>query len=347
MKDKKIMKFLGYPIVILDVIIYFVLSYVFVDGFQNNIIANLVNGALLFIGAMIATSAMLHQGLLSGGETRKFQETLEAHIKQKQKIYSKLSKLQHWLDHNYQDLLEIGRSVYINSAGYEYNEVFTSNGKFISGFKIPKPKPLEYKKWYQKIVIPFLKLSRWMFSDDWNVYRERKRNIRRARRYRISRLTVSDLMNIDADKDPNNFGITEKQYISKQMGSSVITRLMFSCFLPCISWGFIGFNITTFITQMVNIVLILLTALFSMFCAYFFKVKTQRNSIIKKINKMEEFDNTPLNILEKLIVTDKEEDHEVHAKVPILTPCNVVEEIHEQCEHREEDSVCDNADTRV
>lgn len=324
MKEKKFIKFLGYPIVIVDIAIYFILSYVFVDGFQNNILTILVNGALLFIGAMIATTAMMNQGLLSGGETEKYKSTLEAHLKQKQKIYSKLNKLQPWLDYNYQELLKIGRSVYISSAGYDYDKVYTASGKFISSFKVDKPKPLEITKKWQKPFKPLLKLNRWVWSDDWKLYREQKRYIKKAKRYKISRLTVSDLMNIDAGKDPNNFGITEKQYIAKETGGSALSRLVFSCFLPCISWGFVGFNMQTFLTQLVNIGLILMTALFSMFCAFSFKVKTHRNTIIKKINKMEEFDNSDFEIKETV---EEKKDDGICSEKPVHAETDMVEKV--------------------
>ncbi len=323
MKEKKFIKFLGYPIVLVDIAIYLVLSYVYVDGFQSNLLPNLVNGALLFIGAMVASNAMMTQGLLSGGDTQKYQETLGAHLKQKQKIYPKLNLLQPWLDFNYQELLKIGRSVYINSAGYEYKDVYTETGMFVSSFKVDKPKALEITKKWQKPFKPLLKIFRWICSDDWNLYREQKRYIRKAKHYRISRLTVSDLMNIDAGQDPNNFGITEKQYVVRKNGGYAISRLMFSCLLPCVAWGFIGFNMQTFLTQMVNIGLILMTALFSMFCAFSFKVKTHRNTIIKKINKMEEFDNSNFEIKN----TVEEENDGVCPEKSVCAETDMVEEI--------------------
>ncbi len=103
---------------------------------------------------------------------------------------------------------------------------------------------------------------------------------------------VSDLLNVNASRDPNNFGITENQYTKKQSGMSIASRLLFSVLLQSISFGFYGFNITTFLTQLLNVVLILLSAFFAMFNAYSFMVKTHRETIIKKINKLEEFDNT-------------------------------------------------------
>ena len=101
---------------------------------------------------------------------------------------------------------------------------------------------------------------------------------------------VSDLLNINASRDPNNFGITESQYTKKQSGLSIASRLLFSVLLQSISFGFYGFNVATFLTQLLNVVLILLSAFFAMFNAYSFMVKTHRETIIKKINKLEEFE---------------------------------------------------------
>lgn len=324
---EKLLKNMGWIIVILDVAIYFILSYVFVKGFQQNLLTVFVNGALLFVGAMVATVSMMKQGLLNGGENAKYKETLEAHLKQKQKIYPKLSTLQAWLDKDYEKLLKVGRSMYINSAGYDYEEVFFDSGKLNTNFKVDKPAAMQFTK-HPKLWAPLkviAKFFRWMFGEDWKVYRAKKRFIRKAKHYKITRLTVSDLMNVDADKDPNNFGITEKQYSARETTSSAISRLIFSMFLPSIAFGFFGFNLETLIIQILNMVLILMTALFSMFSAYSFKVKTHRNTIIKKTNKIEEFDNSGFTL--ETIEKEKEIEHErICSEEPIHSETNMVEE---------------------
>lgn len=277
-----LLKFMGFFIVLLDIAIYFIMSYVFVEGLQVNILAILVNGTLLFVGAIIATTAMMKQGLLLGKDNEKYKETMKAHIAEKTKVFKKINYLQKWLDYNYLELLRIGRSAYTNSAGFAYEEVFNSQGKLNNDFKIPKPSGIR------------------LFSDEWKVYKEKSRLIRKAKQYKITRLTVSDLLNINASRDPNNFGITESQYTKKQSGFSIISRIVFSILLQAISFGFYGFNIETFITQLLNVVLILLSAFFAMFNAYSFIVKTHRETIIKKINKLEEFDNVSIEILTKI-----------------------------------------------
>lgn len=343
---ERLIKNMGYFIVLLDIAIYFILSYVFVDNFQVNILSVIVNSALLFVGALIATTAMMKQGILRGRDNQKYKETLEAHLKQKNLIYPKLKGLQSWLDSNYLQLLKIGRSVYVNSAGYNYSEIFDDNGKRVADFKVKKPDAKKYTKWYQKPFIPLLKLFRWMFSDDWKIYRERKVLIWKARWYKVTRLTVSDLININANKDPNDFGTTEAQYQKRQSGITVASRLIFSVLLQSISFGFYGFNITTFLVQMLTVVLILLSAFFAMFNAYSFMVKTHRETIIQKINKMEEYDHAKPEELEETKQKETERDA-IHTEIPILAKSNVVEEIHEQSECREENNICGDPDARV
>ncbi len=153
---EKLMKCMGFFIVLLDIAIYFIMSYVFVDSFQVNILAIAVNGSLLFVGAIVATTAMMKQGLLLGKDNEKYKETLEAHLREKEKILPKIYKLQAWLDNDYLELLKIGRSVYINSAGYSYNEVFTSDGKFNNDFRIKKPMKIGINRWYSAITAPLI-----------------------------------------------------------------------------------------------------------------------------------------------------------------------------------------------
>lgn len=356
---EKLTKNMGYLIVLLDIGIYFILSYVFVRDFQKNILAMIVNSSLLFIGAIIATTTLMKQGILRGRDNEKYKETLTAHINQKNIIYPKIKHLQPWLDQDYYKLMEIGRTIYVNSAGFNYKDLFSPNGKIKTGIKVDKPKSVLYTKWYQKATAWIRHLFGWIFSEDWKIYRQKKAFIRKAKRYKITRQTVSYLLNIDEDKDPNNFGITEGQYTKKQSGLAIISRLIFSVLLQSISFGFYGFNIETFLIQMVNIVLIIMSALFSMYNAYFFMVKTHRETIIKKINKLEEFDHTSVIEIEQKRIEIEEEcrkeneekesdaDVKIHSKESLPTQGTMVEEIPRECEFGQENNLCSNTISRI
>ncbi|MBQ8443777.1 MAG: hypothetical protein IJX25_00275 [Clostridia bacterium] len=342
---EKIFKNIGYLVVLINVAIYFIASYLFVENFQTDITYILFNGGLLFIGSFISTTAMIKQGLLNGGDAKKYQETSERHIKQKQKIFPNLPYLQPWLDSDYEKLMKIGRSVFINSAGYDYSELFTETGKIKEDFKVKKPEKAIYKKWYQKPIALILRFIRWIFSEDWRVYRERKSFVRKAKRYKISRSTVSDLMNINADKDPNDYGITENQYMKRQSGLALLSRMVFSFLLPCVSFGFYGFDLNSFFVQLLNIILILFSSIFSLFSAYVFKVKTHRASIIKKINKLEEFENADLTIFKQK--SEEKKDGTVHTEKSLPTKGSLVEEARGDSESRQENNICSNPDSGV
>lgn len=342
---EKLMKNMGYLIVLIDIGIYFILSYVYVEKLQVNILAIIVNSSLLFVGAVIATTAMMRQGILIGRDTEKYKETLTAHLTQKKKIFPKLNLLQGWLDRNYLELLKIGRSVFINSAGFDYNELFNADGKLINDFKLKKPEAKTYKKWYQRtILLPFLKLGRWLFSDEWHLYREQKKFIRKAKRYKITRLTVSDIINVNADADPNNFGITENQYQKRTAGKAAASRLIFSILLQSVAFGFYGFNIETFLVQLLSITMIVLTSLFEMFNAYSFMVKTHRDTIIKKINKMEEFDNADAKVLAE-IKAEKEkekEEQENDTEISLCAKSDLVQTLHGPDDTGQAQDLCSN-----
>lgn len=315
----KFMKNIGYLIVLIDIAIYFVLSYVRVDGLQDNLFAVFVNGILLFIGAFIANSAMTKQGLLNGGDAEKYKATVTAHIEQKKKILPKFKYLQAWLDQDYYKLLKIGRMIYVNSAGYEYSKVFDEQGKLEEGFRVEKPKKVgKHRLWH------------FLFGDEWKIYRERKKFIKKAKRYNITRLTVTDVTMLENDADPNNFGIGEAKYEVRRGGVKLLSQLVFSCLLPTISWFYIGLNKQTLITQIINIILILMTALWSMYSAYTFKVKTYRNTIIKKINKLEEFDNSDL----------KELKDDIRQKESLSTQGSLVEKVYGDSELKQENNLC-------
>ena len=338
---EKLMKNMGYLIVLLDVAIYFIVSYLFVDKIQTNILSIIVNSALLFVGAIIATNALMKQGILTGRDTQRYKDTLTAHITQKNKIYPKIKHLQSWLDADYRKLMKMGRTVYVNSAGFDFEEIFTEEGKVKDGYKVKKPDPVIYKTKWQKLTAWIRRLFRWMFSEDWKIYRQKKAFIRKAKRYKVTRQTVSYLINIDEDKDPNDYGETEKQYTRRQSTINTVSRLFFSVLLQTVAFGFYGFNMRTFIVQLLNIVLILVSAFWSMYNAYFFMVKTHRETIIKKINKLEEFDSSDLTEFENKL--KEKEDGKVHSEESMSTKTNVVEEIPEQPVSRQEGDLCGNS----
>lgn len=320
-------KSMGYIIATLVVVFYFVLSYLVIESWELNSAKTIVEGSLLFISAVIVYSSLTKQGILNGRSNEKYIETTKTHITTKQKIFPKVQYLQDWLDKNYNQLMKIGRQTFVNSAGYDYEEVFTADGKLISTFRVEKPKAMEFKrKWWAPIKW-FAKLGRFIWGEEWRVYRMRKAFINKAKHYKITRLTVSNVINIDAEEDPNNFGITEKQYLKRENSRNIIFRLIFSFLLPSVTFAFNGFNVETLFVQMVSILLIIISALFSMFGSYFFIVRTHRGTIIKIVNKLEEFDNADITEFK----TQKEKkDERICSEKSICEQSNVVETIQQQ-----------------
>ncbi len=293
---EKVFNNLGFIILAFVITLYFILSYVGIEKLQIDILKITVNGGLLFLGATIANSALMKQGLLSGKNNDKYKETVTTHITQKLKIYPKLNNLQTWLDEDYAKLLQIGRTVYTNSAGFDYEEVFDKKGKKLINFKLTKPKAITFR-WFDIVgVFGLLWIFRqffvWIFHDDWKIYREKKHYIRKAKRYKITRLTVSNLINIDDNNDPNNFTASENTYIAKNTIISTITRFIIGILCPSISFIFFGFNMANFLYNLMVAIMIILTSLSAFYSAYMFIIRTSRNGIIMKINKMEEFDNS-------------------------------------------------------
>ena len=320
-------KSMGYIIAALVVVFYFVLSYLTIDSWELNSAKTIVEGSMLFISAVIVYSSLTKQGILNGRSNEKYIETVKSHITTKQKIFPKVKYLQNWLDKNYNQLMKIGRQTFVDSAGYDYNEVFTDDGKFISSFKVAKPEPMQFRRNWWAPIKWFAKLGRFIWGEDWKIYRMRKAFIKKARHYKITRLTVSSVINIDAEEDPNNFGITEKQYLKRANSKNITFRLGFSFLLPSVTFAFNGFNIETLFVQMVSILMIIISALFSMFGSYFFIVRTHRGTIIKIVNKLEEFDNADL---EEFKVQKEKKDERICSEKSICEQSNVVETIQQQ-----------------
>lgn len=330
-------KTMGYIIALLVVVMYFVMSYLIITDWKMNSAKTIVEGLLLFVSAVMVYSSLTKQGILNGRNDSKYIETLTSHLTTKKKILSKIKYLQPWLDKDYLNLLKIGRTVFIDSAGYSYSEVFTENGKINTDFKVEKPKFAENS---QKCRLrPLKKLFWWMFGEEWKFYRMRRNFIRQAKRYKITRHTVSSVVNIDADSDPNNFGISEKEYLKRQNGTNIISRLVFSFLLPSVTFTFNGFSVETLLVQTISIMLVIISALVSMFAAYFFMVRTHRETIIKMVNKLEEFDNADLTEFKN----DKEkEDERIHSEKSVCTESPMVEEIRTEPQSREDGDVCSN-----
>lgn len=331
-------KSMGYIIAFLVVVMYFVMSYLIIKDWKMNSAKTIVEGLLLFISAVMVYSSLTKQGILNGRSDQKYIETLTSHINTKKKILPKIKYLQPWLTKDYLSLLKIGRTVFVDSAGYDYKDVFYEDGKVNKKFKVEKP---TFKDFSPKTKCKTLRrFFRWIFSQEWKDYREQKKYIKKAKRYKVTRLTVSSVVNIDADEDPNKFGITEKEFLRRQNGSNIIIRLVFSFLLPSVTFAFNGFSKEVLMVQAISVLMIIISALVSMFAAYFFMIRTHRGTIIKMVNKLEEFDNADLQEFK-----DKEkekEDARIRSEEPILTQSNMVEEIRTEPLAGEDNSVCGN-----
>lgn len=291
---EKFTRNMGYFIVLFVIAIYFVISYLFVEGFNENPIVSIIDGVLISIGTIISTISMTSQGIINGRYSEKYQDTLKSHILQKQKIINKLNNLQDWLDYDYANLTRIGKTTFVNSAGFEYEEVFGENGKVLNNFKLPKPKPLELKTKKEKFFALFYRIHYKFFGEEWKWYREQRRFISLAKRYKVTRLTVSDVMNINAKKDPNNFGHDESHYMKKKTGTTILTRLFISFGLPFIAFAYHDFNMQFFLQQLITILIMLVSAMMSMFFAYIYMITENRDGVIKKVNKLEEYEHSDI-----------------------------------------------------
>lgn len=327
-------KGMGYIISLFVVAIYFVMSYLTITDWELKSAQTIVEGLLLFISSVIVYTSLTKQGIINGRSNKKYIETLEAHLIVKKKIMPNIRYLQPWLNKDYVNLLKIGRTVYVDSAGYDYKDVFDETGKIKVDFKVEKPKFAEN---LQKPRLKALKKLFWlMFSDEMKFYRMQKKFIKKAQKYKVTRHTVSTLMSIDADTDPNNFGISEREYMKRQTSSNVISRLIFSFLSPSISVVFNGFNLETLFVQLLSVMLVLTSALSSMFASYFFMIRNHREKIIKTINKLEEFDNADLSEFKE------KENERICSEKSICTQSPVVEEIRTEPLTRENSDVCSN-----
>ncbi len=327
-------KNMGYFISILVVLFYFALSFFGVEGWRVDVAQVVTEGVLLFISSVIINNALLKQGIQNGKNSKEYDETLTAHLLMKQKVLPNIKYLQGWLDKDYYNLLHIGRSVYVNSAGYDYDKLFDKKGKVKIDFEITKP---EIKcKWYKWIFV-------YLFGSEMRLYRERKRFINKAKRYKITRLKVTDVLNIDSNKDPNNFGSTVSDYEKRQSGFNTLTKIFFSFFMPSISFIFYGFSFESLISQLIGIALSLISSFFTMYSAYVFMVRTHRNSIINIINKLEEFNNTNLTELKKEL--EEKEDVSIHSEESLPAEGNMVQEACRNSEFGEKNNLPSNANS--
>lgn len=312
MKDF-IQRNMGYFIAGIVCVLYFMMSYLIIDGWQLNSAKIAIEGSSWFICAYMVNNALLKQGLMNGRANKKYEESLVAHMDKSKKIMPKIKYFQPWLDKDYFTTLRNKRTVFVNSAGYEYEDIFSNNGKRLN-FQIKRPKCEGKLGWFKTF-----------FTEEYKLYRESKKYIKLAKKVKVTRLTVSDCLNIDKGKDPNDFGITERDYVKKHNTFAIFSRIFFSFLLPSISYSFYGFNFQTLIVQMIGIMLVLISSLFSMYCSFFFMVRTHRESVIMRTNKMTEFDNSDI---EEFKSKEEKENGGIYSEESNTAKGNVVEEIH-------------------
>lgn len=321
MRDR-IMKNMGLLITVPTLALYVLLSYIFIESLQVNILQIVVNGAILFVGAVIVNTALTHQGILLGCENKSYQATQKSYLEEKDKIYPYLKDLQLFLDMDYQQTLKKARTNFTYMAGYNYLDVFTEDGKFKNEFVVPKP---QCKGCFKHL------------QEEWKSYKNKVKAITKAKKFKLTRLTTFQLLNAEENdaKDPNNYGITKANYLKKNSISNFIVRIVGAVLLQSISFGFTGFNLQSLLVQLVNIFLILCSGAYSMYKAYYFVVDKHRQTILFKMNKLEEFYNVVINgLLEEIQAqadienVKQKEGKDVCTKISTNAESGVVETIY-------------------
>ena len=323
MKDK-IMKNMGLIITVPTLALYVLLSYVFIDSFQINILQIVVNGAILLVGAVIVNTALMHQGIILGEENKNYQATQFAYLKEKDKVFPYLNTLQRYLDDEYEKMLKKARANYLFMAGYDYLDVFSEDGKYNANFVIEKPRVQGMFK---------------IFTEEWRSYKNKKRLVMKARKYKLTRLTTFQLLNSEENEsnDPNKFGITKAGYLKRNSVTNIVTRIVGAILLQSISFGFTGFNLKSLLVQLINIVLILCSGAYSMYKAYYFVIDKHRQTILLKMNKLEEFYN--IAITERMERQENKEGEDVCTEIPTDAKSDMVETVRSGEYTRQDDSV--------
>ena len=262
-----------YIVIFVASIVYISRGIITISDTGKTISEIIVDGSIAFLYGLFINRIFDIQGMMQGDRNERVQKTYTLHSDIVTKISPYIDKLDYWCEKKNKEALKTARIRVLGRVGLKYEDCFSDDG-------VAKEYKIDESKFYSnnKIIKKNEKLKYKTFLSACNL--------------RLTLLTTSALTSEGVkENDPFNFGPTKRQYETRKsfqdvifkVGIAVITGLYGVKLIENFSWAFL-------IWTGLQVVLFLLIGAFQMYRTYLFVVDDFRNRIIKKIDRLEQFE---------------------------------------------------------
>lgn len=274
----------GYIIIFLASCVYIISGLITISETGKSITSIIVDGALAFLFGFFISRIFDLQGMMNGDRDERVKKTYKLHDDIVTRISPYIDKLDDWCEWKNKEALKVGRIRILSRGGLKYEDYFDENG-VAKHYDIDKSKLVHDGKFKDKAEKVKFNLERENEKRKYAAYKK-------ACGLKITLLTSNILTSEGGrEDDPFNFGLTKRQYETKasikdsisKICIAIITGLYSVRLIESFSWAFL-------IWTGVQVLLFLVIGVIKLYQSYMFVTDDFRSRIIKKIDKLSQFE---------------------------------------------------------
>ncbi|MBQ7308322.1 MAG: hypothetical protein IJW82_07345 [Clostridia bacterium] len=255
---EKMKNFLAKNIIIISIVLisltYIISGFVAIKENGKTFFEILGESTLVFLFSYFIIQSFSLQGILNGEDSKEVVNQRQEHIKIKQTLGEKISKLSGWLLKKNMDIEKEIKTEALCDFGITYKDLISDN------FDKTKFSKKELKK------------------------------LKQIKTKKITKLTASEILNENFKKNnPLYLGQTKKSFLTQRNLSTLTTKLIFTLLFGYFSTAFIGFNVEELIWKLIQVVMFLILGVMEYYRSYMYMTGEYAEIISKKIVLLKEF----------------------------------------------------------
>lgn len=275
---------IGYFMIFLASCIYIVSGLIIINETGKSVASVIVDGALAFFFGFFINRVFDLQGMMNGDRDERVKRTYKLHDDIVLKITPYIDKLDAWCEKKNKEAMKVARTRILSKAGLKYENCFDENG-VAKEYTTDSKKLVHEGEFKDKAEKLKFKLERAAEKAKFAAYKK-------ACKLKLTLLTTNMLTSEGGKEgDPFNFGMTKRQYETKtavtdsfaKIGIAIISGVYGVKLIEAFSWYYL-------IWTTLQVVLFLVIGVIKLYQSYMFVTDDFRSRIIKKIDKLSQFE---------------------------------------------------------
>ena len=302
-----ILQNIGFIIVGLVAVIYVARCMFDITTTGKTLVEIIADGAIILLFGWFVKGLLGQQGIISGLNSNKFQQTQLRLAEQVKNIEPYAEKLNDFCAMKNAQLRISKRSAILGRKNLRYDAIFTDDTTQLNRIIQERMEMLtnRYKVTQQ---------SKWqLFTERVAKERERReiiRCVRGANKVRIVELSFNTLTSDGGRaEEPYDFGLTISKYSARSVMSKIVSGIAFALFFGYLSAETVqSFSLGSLLWSIFQMLAFVIAGAWSFTTSYLYIVDTYRKGIVRRINLLAEFEaivksNTAIKIPEEIIKT--------------------------------------------